>query len=134
MNIYDRRRERLTELLSKMTAADLYKCTGIAASSISAFHKQLPDGRYLRNIGEKTARRLESGVGKPEGWMDTVTVISGHTTESNHKQIETQWPHDLVNKDRYELLTHAEKCRVQVHMADEIEEILKARQAPKTIA
>lgn len=82
MHIFERRRRRLSELLSVMTAVDLHKRSGVAASSISAFHKRLPDGRYLRNIGEVTARKIELGTGKPEGWMDT--IAAPEFTEENN--------------------------------------------------
>lgn len=74
MEIFERRRRQLAALLSSMSAVELHKGSGVAASSISAFLKQKPDGTYLRNIGEVTARKLEAGAKKPEGWMDNLAA------------------------------------------------------------
>lgn len=76
LEIFNRRRERLLELLQETTASQLYKDSGVAASSISSFLKKLPDGRYARNIGEKTARKIETGAKKPNGWLDQSVIIT----------------------------------------------------------
>lgn len=70
MDIYHRRRTNLLEVLKEMPASDLSKASGVAASSIGSIFKQLPDGRFARNIGERTARNLERGARKPEGFLD----------------------------------------------------------------
>lgn len=116
MHIFERRRRRLSELLLTMTAVDLHKLSGVAASSISAFHKQLPDGRYLRNIGEVTARKLESGTGKPEGWMDAIAPADGHNDHlapevgNGAREKITQFPVSHTLESTIERLVGYLKC------------------------
>lgn len=80
MDIFSRRRQQLVEILKSTSVSQLHKASGVAASSISSCLKQLPDGRYLRNIGEVTARKLERGAKKPEGWLDGLVSQDGAST------------------------------------------------------
>lgn len=69
MDVFDRRRERLRVLLTEISAAELARASGVSASYISRCLKEpLQDG--YKTIGEVTARRLEKGARKPEGWLD----------------------------------------------------------------
>jgi hypothetical protein len=70
MEIFERRRARLAEILQTMSMTELSRSSGVAKSSISSCLKRLPGGNYQRNIGEKTARLIEVGARKPEGWLD----------------------------------------------------------------
>lgn len=69
MLVYELRRERLRALLKEVTAADLSRRSGIAASTISRYLKE-PGEKGAKNISEKNARRVESAGGKPEHWLD----------------------------------------------------------------
>lgn len=71
MDVFDRRRAKLRELLTVLSAAELHRASGVAASYISRALKEPGDEGY-KNIGEVTARKLEKGAKKPEGWMDEV--------------------------------------------------------------
>lgn len=69
MEIHERRRARLRELLTTMTQAELARRSKVAASYISRLLLE-PGEDGQKNIGEKTARKLEAGARRREGWMD----------------------------------------------------------------
>lgn len=69
MDIYKRRRARLRELLKEISPAELSRVSKVAASNITVFLKEPGDKGY-KNIGEISARKLEKGGKKPEGWLD----------------------------------------------------------------
>lgn len=69
MDVFDRRRTRLKEMLTWISQADLARKSGVAASYISRCLKDRTDDGY-KTIGEVTARKLEAGAGMPEGWLD----------------------------------------------------------------
>lgn len=71
MDVFDRRRAKLRELLQTLSAAELARASGVAASYISRALKEPGDEGY-KNIGEVTARKLEKGGRKQEGWMDEI--------------------------------------------------------------
>jgi hypothetical protein len=80
------------------------------------------DKSGAKNIGEDSCEAIELAF---PGWLSGSDVVKS-------KKVPPSWPFELVSQDKYDLLTHAEKCRVQVHMADEVEEILKGRQSSGT--
>ena len=69
MDIYERRRLNLRRLLGTISQAELARRSGVAASYISRALREPGDDGY-KNIGEVTARKLEAGAKKREGWMD----------------------------------------------------------------
>lgn len=69
MDVFERRQQKLREILKEMTAAELARRSGVAATYISRALKEPGEDGY-KNIGEVTARKLEQGAKKPEGWMD----------------------------------------------------------------
>lgn len=71
MDVFDRRRAKLRAILSEMSAADLARASGVAATYISRNLKEPGDDGY-KSIGEKTARKFEKGAKKYEGWMDEI--------------------------------------------------------------
>lgn len=90
---------------------------------------RMPSGKQ-RSISSESAREMEAVLGIQKNWLD-----------HEHQEADEQpvpalkdWRLDLVSEKKFDMLTHAEKCRVQVHMADEIEEILKSRQVSKKVA
>lgn len=70
MDVYELRRERLRLLLKEISQADLAQKSGVSASYINRCLKE-PGEPHAKTIGEVTARKLESGGRKPEGWLDT---------------------------------------------------------------
>ncbi|OGA78794.1 S24 family peptidase [Hydrogenophaga sp.] len=71
MDVFDRRRDKLREILKGMTQAELSRASGVAASYISRNLKEPGDDGY-KAIGEKTARNFERGAKRYEGWMDEI--------------------------------------------------------------
>lgn len=116
MHIYERRRIHLAEILEKMSVTELHKASGVAASSISSCLKQLPDGRYLRNIGEKTARKLEAGARKHEGWMD----LPVNETSSNKHVVEESQPSYISNPQVSNIESAIETLRVALLSVDSL--------------
>lgn len=81
MDVYSRRREKLKELLTKMSQAELSRLSEVSASYINRCLKD-PTERGHKTIGEVTARKLEQGAKKPEGWMDATVNITGSQATS----------------------------------------------------
>lgn len=69
MDVFERRRTKLREILQAMSQAELSRHSGVSASYISRALKDPGDDGY-KSIGEVTARKLEKGARKKEGWMD----------------------------------------------------------------
>ncbi len=78
MEVFERRRVNLTEILKSVSAADLARKSGVAASYISRCTKPPLDSNH-KTIGEVTARKLERGANKPEGWMDAYHATANIT-------------------------------------------------------
>jgi hypothetical protein len=79
MDVYARRRFWLHELLKEHSAAYLSERSGMAASTISRL-KLPPDQKHAKNIGERSARRLESAGHKSSGWLDRQHWIAGESS------------------------------------------------------
>lgn len=75
MDVYDRRRDNLIELLKTISAAELSRKSGVSPSYISRCLKTAEDRGY-KTIGEVTARKFESGGKKPEGWLDGAATVT----------------------------------------------------------
>lgn len=76
MDVHDRRRERLRELLREITAAELARRSGVAPSLITRYLYE-PGAKGAKNIGEENARKLEHGGGKGQGWLDKSPSSAG---------------------------------------------------------
>jgi len=81
MEVFDRRRENLALLLESISAAELARNSGVSASYISRCLKSPGDAGY-KTIGEITARKLEQGGKKPEGWLDSTMASASLKTLS----------------------------------------------------
>lgn len=62
--IRDIRKARLTEILAQLSISDVARKLNVERAYVSA----LKTG--ARNIGNKTARKIEAAFELPEGWMD----------------------------------------------------------------
>jgi hypothetical protein len=69
MDVFARRVVNLRKLLKTISAADLSRESRVAASYISRALLP-PEDKNHKRIGEITARKLERGGKKPEGWLD----------------------------------------------------------------
>ncbi len=76
MDVFERRRDRLAELVREVPASELAVRTGIAESTISRY-LMAPDNKNARRLGEKNARRLEHAGRKPLHWLDQAPHASG---------------------------------------------------------
>lgn len=76
MDVYARRRERLREILKDVSAAELSRRSGIAASLISRYLYE-PETKGQKNLGEENARKLETAAGKLPGWLDRAHPSAG---------------------------------------------------------
>lgn len=75
MRRQDDRKARLLELIREAgSAAELARRAGVNPAYISQIvtGTKLPSGK-ARNVGDEMAQKLERGMGKPVGWMDTTT-------------------------------------------------------------
>lgn len=95
MTISEIRRENLRELLLEYkTIVALSEVTGVDQNYISQILSQSPTKTGKpRAMGNSVARRLEKGVGKPEGWMDI-----------DHQNIVVEIQYPSLSLDESELL------------------------------
>lgn len=91
MDVFDRRRAKLKEMLTTISQAELSRKSGVAASYISRCLKE-PDVFGYKTIGEVTARKLESGAQKFEGWMDA-------TDEFDFSPADLEWMKKYGDED-----------------------------------
>src|SRR5690606_34573983 len=73
------RLENLETLVKEAGTADaLAEACGLSAEYISQIRNRAIDKKTgrARNLGSQAARKLENGMSKPTGWMDT-----NHTTQ-----------------------------------------------------
>jgi phage repressor protein C with HTH and peptisase S24 domain len=94
MDVYDRRRAKLKELLVNVSAAELSRSSGVAASYISRCLRE-PGSEGYKNMGELVARKLEVGARKPEGWIDATDDETSVNQVSRFAEI------DLTNNPDY---------------------------------
>jgi len=73
LDINEIRRIKLTNIIKMAgTAAKLSCISGLSPSEIS----QMKSGKHNRNIGDKTARKIEESMKLPRGWMDHIDNIN----------------------------------------------------------
>ncbi|MCB1919605.1 MAG: helix-turn-helix transcriptional regulator [Candidatus Competibacteraceae bacterium] len=89
--LQQRRREHLKRLLADYrTQREFGEATGLAVNQIS----HILNG--VREMGEEIARRIESALGKPLGWMDADPdrKLAPETALGNLSADQTQLLHD----------------------------------------
>lgn len=69
MDVHEVRRARLKQLLGGMSAAELSRRSGVAATLITRYLYE-PATKGAKNLGEQNARKIETAAGKPPGWLD----------------------------------------------------------------
>lgn len=89
MEVFDIRRGNLALLLGEIKAAELSRTSGVAASYISRCLRQ-PGEKGHKTIGELTARKLEKGAKKSQGWLDQFHYME--QSEVYDKWIDQQPP------------------------------------------
>lgn len=94
MDVFETRRTRLLELLATNSQALISLKTGIAASSISRMACD-PREPHHKNIGEKTARKIELAMGKHRGWLDGLTE-AGPKEEPLPSALSRRQPDELA--------------------------------------
>lgn len=83
MHRHEIRKLRLEQLVTEAgTAAALSRLTGVSEAYISQIRSgtKLPSGK-ARNVGDDAAAKLERGMGKLEGWMDSQPLSVDDTTQ-----------------------------------------------------
>lgn len=79
MDVHERRRHWLRELLNEQSAAELARRAGIAPSLLTRYLYE-PGRPHAKNLGEQNARKLERAGYKPTGWLDRQHLIAGEQT------------------------------------------------------
>lgn len=101
MDIRAIRRSRLDELVAEAkTVADLSRRTGVSEKYLRQIINgyRTSEGLKHRSIGHSVARRLESGMNKPPGWMDRAagSPVAGLSEQAFYvAQIWENIPEDL---------------------------------------
>src|SRR5690606_33538582 len=68
-----------------------------------------PTTGKVRNVGNQLARKLEKGMGKPQGWMD-----ADHSGKHASAKIQdAPWPFDNLSFEKIVNLTHDERVRLE---------------------
>lgn len=100
----DVRLENLETLVKQAGTADaLAERCGLSAEYISQIRNRAVDKKTgkARNLGSQAARKLEAGMGKPTGWMDTNhSNLASEAKDSKHK-----WPFKKATPERIQALT-----------------------------
>lgn len=90
------RLENLEKLVAQAGSADaLAKAAGMSPEYISQIRNRAIDNKTgrERNLGNQAARRLENGMGKPIGWMDTI-----HDSAGGKDSPPNTWPFKRIDE------------------------------------
>ena len=105
------RLENLEVLVKEAGTADaLAEACGLSAEYISQIRNRAIDNKTgrPRNLGSRAARKLEEGMSKPLGWMDTNHAPSAPSPGSR------TWPLKTASLDRFYALTPAEAKQADI--------------------
>lgn len=97
------RLENLEMLVTEAGTADaLAERCGLSPEYISQIRNRAIDKKTgrARNLGSQAARKLENGMSKPTGWMDTNHAMQQAASGSTQK-----WPLAKSTPDRFYALT-----------------------------
>lgn len=119
------RLENLETLVKEAGTADALaeKC-GLSAEYISQLRNRAIDKKTgrARNLGSQAARKLEVGMGKAIGWMDT-----NHASHTYKPSSQSDWPFSKVSLDRLLALSELQKNQVD----DALDIILRGFEADR---
>lgn len=107
------RLENLETLVQEAGSADaLARASGVSPEYISQIRNRAIDKKTgkARNLGNQAARRLEDGMGKPLGWMDTSHAFG--VAELATSGATPPWPLKKSTLERIQALTPAQQRRV----------------------
>lgn len=96
----DIRLENLEMLVNETGTADaLAERSGLSPVYLSQIRSRAIDRKTgkPRNLGSQAARKLETGTGKPEGWMDQQHGGLAQTAAND-------WPFAAITPERYQQL------------------------------
>jgi len=119
------RLENLETLVQEAGSADaLARASGVSPEYISQIRNRAIDKKTgkARNLGNQAARRLEDGMGKPLGWMDTSHAAEDRQSASPDT---LPWPLKKSTAERIRALTPAQQRRAD----DAFDVILKGFEA-----
>lgn len=106
------RRENLLRLLKEAgTQESLAERCEVSHIYLNQIKNMRPDPTTgkVRNVGNQLARKLEKGMGKPQGWMD-----ADHSEKlSAAKSHATDWPFDNLSFEKIIALTHDERIQLE---------------------
>jgi transcriptional regulator with XRE-family HTH domain len=106
------RRENLLRLLKEAgTQERLAERCEVSHIYLNQIKNMRPDPTTgkIRNVGNQLARKLEKGMGKPQGWMDT-----DHSEKhSAAKSQNGAWPFDTLSFEKIIKLTHDERVQLE---------------------
>jgi hypothetical protein len=120
------RLENLEILVQEAGSADaLARASGVSPEYISQIRNRAIDKKTgkARNLGNQAARRLEDGMGKPLGWMDTSHALG--IAEPATSNLSPPWPLKKSTAERIRALTPAQQRRAD----DAFDVILKGFEA-----
>ena len=122
MNVFERRKARLKELLLEFSAAELHRRSGVSASYLSRCLLK-PDDKGFKNMGELTARKLEEAAQKQEGWLDAVNLVDRrqYTAQSPALtliDLENNPDYPSIRRARFKLSAGASGFAVEYEQGD----------------
>ncbi len=122
------RLENLELLVQEAGSADaLARASGVSPEYISQIRNRAIDKKTgkERNLGNQAARRLEAGMGKPLGWMDTSHATS--TTEPAATGTTPPWPLKKSTAERINALTSDQRKKLD----DMVDAVLRGFEAER---
>lgn len=105
------RLENLEKLVKLAGSADaLAKASGVSPEYISQIRNRAIDNKTgrVRNLGNQATRRLEAGMIKPIGWMDTI-----HGNADAGSEPTNAWPFDKIDERKVRDMSDQDKSSLQ---------------------
>jgi len=108
------RLENLHRLIKEAgTQEQLSEVSGVSRIYLNQIKKQRPDPSTgkTRNVGDALARKLEKGMGKPEGWMDKDHSDADHIHSATQQQFS--WPFENISYEKVKNLSPRDLIRLE---------------------
>lgn len=114
------RLNNLERLVSEAGTADaLAERAGVSPVYLSQIRSRAIDVKTgkPRNLGNVAARKLEVGMGKPQGWMDRDGDVPGPKGPD--------WPFPRIDPTEFHRLTEAQRAGIEDWVIDQVRSFLE---------
>lgn len=119
-DIRERRWERLNQYLREECGDDRTRLADRLDMSLSQLSRILNKGKNHSRIGEKLAKRLETKIGKPEGWLGLSENSEKNNGSAPVIRPVFRWPFE-IEYQRFESLSEKQKIAIGTYVTSMIE-------------